>query len=714
MRAEGRTRRLAAALLLAAAAPAGAADLTASADLSYAEESATAQASRYARQRYELTYGHAVSDALSYQLRGRYSQVDGSTSWVAGSSHDDGRDVGGQGTFSWHRDWAAATLQHELEVARTSYASATASDSRMQRTLASLWFDPARSLRVTTGAEVTETSVSSSPTFRQENATAVVNYAGHPVQALGAMRLQRFEQGDTVATSWGPRLELGWSGDFGRETYASVRYTTEYARSDLSSPMGGARVTFVEVTAAAALYANDPSALDDSDAPLSSVPALLDRNFIAGAGVAIGTDGVSFQNLALDLGHVAQLEGVRVSVRTPGGLFVASGGPVTWAAYWSNDAVRWTALPSGAIFDPVLGAYDVTFPRTSARYFKVVNFGTNTVDTVVTELQGFVHATLPPSTRDSWAASQLHAVSASVGAAPWEKLRLSYTGTFGATGYSSDLMPAFVWSRDTSHGASVFVGPFGPFQFQVDHARWDSWQALQPAAQSAATSALVTWRPVPAGSLGLLLSNGLTRTQGMSALNNTAGLQGALNLYGSTQVAASAQFVRSDVSDGSTFYSVSGSGSVTSRVRYELSVGATVSVQRDVSESRPAGSQPLPQLLMTMESQSYRGFARWMPTQRLWMELQLGYGHSPFGEGLVETARISWTSPGAPITVGLDFANELDPLSGREFRRLYTQARWGLNRHMTLTVSYTGTWGTGPGNEDLGRDAVFVTFSFRS
>jgi hypothetical protein len=150
-----------------------------------------------------------------------------------------------------------------------------------------------------------------------------------------------------------------------------------------------------DVQPVAGLYAVDDLPADT--VVMASESRFIDGDLDASAGVDVGPTGASFQNVGLDMGRDAVVDELRIHVRTSAGQPVAFGGPVGWTVWASEDGLAWAVVPGQAQgFNVVLSAYIVEFTETTARFFKAVSFGVNTVDTLVTELQPFVQQSVCP------------------------------------------------------------------------------------------------------------------------------------------------------------------------------------------------------------------------------------------------------------------------------------------------------------------------------
>jgi hypothetical protein len=134
-----------------------------------------------------------------------------------------------------------------------------------------------------------------------------------------------------------------------------------------------------------------------ADTEMASESRLIDGDLNASAGVDAGPTGASFHNVGLDMGRDAVVDQLRVHVRTSAGQPAAFEGPVGWTVWASEDGLAWAVVPGQAQgFNAVLSAYILEFRETTARFFKAVSFGVNTVDTLVTEVEPFVQQSVCP------------------------------------------------------------------------------------------------------------------------------------------------------------------------------------------------------------------------------------------------------------------------------------------------------------------------------
>ncbi len=237
-----------------------------------------------------------------------------------------------------------------------------------------------------------------------------------------------------LRTTVSPTLKANY-GDTWLGGKLNVYLNGTAAYSQINESAGGALPVSEprEIEPLAASWVVSGTTADTTATPSTSVPALIDGNYVASTGISLGPDGVSSQNLAFDMGRVITLDEFPIYLRDPGGNPLQEGGPVTWTAYTSLDGLRWTPTSSaGARFDLGLSASIIAFSATEARHFKVVNFGVNRLPTLVTEMEIYEHRViLPNETRTSWTATQV--VGGGVTLQIAEKLAATVTGNMGPT-----------------------------------------------------------------------------------------------------------------------------------------------------------------------------------------------------------------------------------------------------------------------------------------
>ena len=195
-------------------------------------------------------------------------------------------------------------------------------------------------------------------------------------------------------------------------------------------------VQFPEIEAASdGLYEHDYSPLGD---PLrTGIEDLKDGNktdeVVVDVGppptyLNIGGSGNTYQNIGLDLNDQTEIEEIRLYTKDVS--FTAS--DFIWAVYYSNDnqpGTTWTEITSSASFeyDTDQDRFKISFARTKARYFKVVNINNDgTVDPIyVTEIEAYSISTQAPyTTAEEVATTQT--LQANLGFKPFDWLSFTY------------------------------------------------------------------------------------------------------------------------------------------------------------------------------------------------------------------------------------------------------------------------------------------------
>src|SRR5262249_17285966 len=120
------------------------------------------------------------------------------------------------------------------------------------------------------------------------------------------------------------------------------------------------------------------SVIDDTPdlGALDPNPALIDANFVAGAGLNLGLPPVGGDdrpiNVGLDFGPETEVNSLLVWIDRdlPSGISSS----FTWQIYTSTDNLNWTprAAPTSVVFGPFLTLFEIRFTNLVTRYVKVV------------------------------------------------------------------------------------------------------------------------------------------------------------------------------------------------------------------------------------------------------------------------------------------------------------------------------------------------------
>ena len=155
---------------------------------------------------------------------------------------------------------------------------------------------------------------------------------------------------------------------------------------------GGQDVEVTEKnTAYKGLYVQDTTPVLST---LASTPALIDGNKTTSAGINIGGGAANEdQNIGLDLTFSTEIE--KIYLYTTGRDNNFNKNNFVWDVYSSTDNATWTLITAGASFDYDTNQerFEISFTKTSAQYFKVVNDDNDSYDLFVTEIEAYSSTT---------------------------------------------------------------------------------------------------------------------------------------------------------------------------------------------------------------------------------------------------------------------------------------------------------------------------------
>ncbi|NVL90216.1 MAG: discoidin domain-containing protein [Desulfobacterales bacterium] len=180
---------------------------------------------------------------------------------------------------------------------------------------------------------------------------------------------------------------------WGNKITSSGSYSLKETTTETKT--GGEAVDVAEKKSASdGLYTNDSSPLDGA---LTSENELIDDNKATSTTPVIDIGTNTDQNIGVDLTFSTEIEKIYLYTT----IKPDSASTFTWAVYYSSDNSAWTLITAAAGFDynTIQKRFEISFAKTSARYFKVVN--TTKDDTVllyVTEIEAYSVSTQTPYT----------------------------------------------------------------------------------------------------------------------------------------------------------------------------------------------------------------------------------------------------------------------------------------------------------------------------
>lgn len=696
---------------------AGASDLNGRGEVTWAQDDATGSTSEYLRQSYSADFRRQVSYPISYRLSLRY-QEDAGTVRAGGSDYDLRlRTLTPSAGLDWRTDAFGLTAAYRLNDEDRVDATAGASSSRtIERITLGLSARPFERGDATLGLD--RLAYSSATTSTVDDRLGVTfRYTSPSLRVSSEGRVLRYEDALRGATrlSMGPRVTAAWSRAFGESAQVSTQYVLDAYRTEQTA-QGSLPVSIpVELEPLSGLQLVDN--LPDDTPLMPAEPRLVDRSLDVSAGISLGPLGASFNNLGLDLGRVTALDELRIHVRSSVGAPVPFGGGVTWSVYSSLDGLHWIPVNANpAAFDTTLSAYVVTFASTSAQYFKAVNFGVNTVETLVTELQGFIHETFrPDETRVSSSVRQ--GLNLTATARPWSKAQVGYSGQLNANALSP-YGGAARWSTDAVNTVTAAVGPYAGLLYDAKVAQTTVRQPGGYSQDSTASNWAVQYRPIDRYQARLDARFALDEIRMSSAMEPVrtvtlgASAGNEARLLPTLDVSASAGLTRQRIVAGGTTDYLTAIGHARGPVLRDLELGLSATAQRILSRRGDTSAQTSVPLLRILTYQLYVADAQYRPSPQLTLHGRVGYADAGSSAGVVQSYRATWSPfPGGSVQLAFDYSEEIDPLSGQSFRRASATPRWDLNAHATLQLSYNMAKGTGA--LPVKQQNLFVTFSLR-
>jgi hypothetical protein len=713
----GRAGRLLAAMAAAALATSPVrglgADLKGQADLTWERDDVGLATSEYLRQTYFLDYQRQFSPPISYGLSLRYQDDQGTTEAEGLRRRLATRIVTPTAGLNWRLETFGLSLVYRRNDLRTTEQLQVASQV-IERFAGQLWVQPFQDGDVTVSAD--ELSYSS-PAARTRDDRLGINfrYASGALVLAEENRLQRFE--DSISRlsrlSMGPRLRASYSTTFPGNGLVSGSYVLDYFRSEQQVRASAPTTVATELRPTMGLYVQDDLPLDTP--PMTPVPALLDRAFDASAGISIGTGGASFQNLGLDLGAFAPVDQVVVHVRSSAGVPVPYGGAVSWTAFWSQDGLRWTQLAGvTASFNDGLSAWQVAFESVATRFVKVVNFGVNSIDTQVTELQAFSHETFLPD-RTLVSSTVRQAFGLNLAGRPWGPLLLSYAGTLNAdalTPYGGGRR----WYTSLTNQADATLGPFGAFSWRAGLGYNDARQPFSHSQSALAASAGALYKPIERFDASL----DVRRTQDwiesaiqVATVTDSVTAATHLVVYDSLRGLASVGMSRQQIVGAGTTSYFTTEAQLNANLTASLDVDLSASSQWTTSRVGDTSAQDVVPYIRIVNYQRYLSQWRYHPSPQLSLMASVGYLTTSGRGGAIRSVTGSWYPfPGGTVQLNVSYGQEVDPLTGQSRQRLSFSPIWNVNRYVNLFMGYNVMTGSGV---PTGRQQnIFVTLSLRT
>ena len=141
-----------------------------------------------------------------------------------------------------------------------------------------------------------------------------------------------------------------------------------------------------------------------------------------------GGIGNTDQNIGLELSFAEDVELIYLYTEKPD--FALSHTAFTWDVYSSADNNNWNLITSNADFeyDTNENRFEISFPKTKARYFKIVNTANDLNDLYVTEIEAYGFVTFAPFTTTE-TEQTTQTIQANLGYKPTDWLSFTYDFT---------------------------------------------------------------------------------------------------------------------------------------------------------------------------------------------------------------------------------------------------------------------------------------------
>ena len=470
--------------------------------------------------------------------------------------------------------------------------------------------------------------------------------------------------------------------NLGGKLTTSASATALFSRFD-DRAAGGPVLVPTPVPVRQALHAIDDTPLDGRDHPLIPFPALIDNNQDQAAGISLGPDSSSFQNIALDLGRFAEIDEIRVLVRDAEGNRVRTGGTIQWDVYTSDDAVLWRLSSSGitSSFDPAESEYSIRFALTTTRWIKLVTFGVNALETYITEIEAFFHTELINMRQTD---ARFYNAATTLSARPSRWVTLSYGGLFNAFSQDFTDRPRLS-STDWDHNALIQIDPnrhasvAGRYRTRI----FDSSNG--PVQSFDSWAGIVRILPLSSVDLSLEVSGQTEDIQDVVARTHGLVFHAFARILPSLDLAIELGEQSQDRA-GEEF-----NGFERRYVSALTNMQLFRSVRFLFAGVAERTSRPGENGLMLPPEQNDRWFSevQWRPGQPLALSARLGWVSGRTTSGYTQRYGVEWYPfAQGTVSLGARYDQDIDPNADRKSSQLIFTPRWTMNNHAMFDLSY--------------------------
>jgi|GEM_PF-2327751 len=149
--------------------------------------------------------------------------------------------------------------------------------------------------------------------------------------------------------------------------------------------------------------------------------------------INLNVAGLNYQNIRIDLNATSDVR--KVYLHTSFGTSPSrtiNEADFSWVVYYSDDTdfTTWTQIPGGTSFeyDSTTSRFEISFAKTRARYFRVVNTNNDSADLFITEIEAYDVTTYAAHTTTETERTT-ETIQASLGYKPTDRLSFTYDFT---------------------------------------------------------------------------------------------------------------------------------------------------------------------------------------------------------------------------------------------------------------------------------------------
>ncbi len=706
-----RVRLTAALLVLLPCATAHAEELFGRAMLSYESRDGNTSSASGFRQQYDLRLNKVLTTTSLVRLYCRIDDFRGTQDFAAIARDHRSTQIQPLAEVLWNPGTIQILARNEWLTLRSSDGDSR-STRTIQRSVGSLTWQPDE-LPVThiLASRNATRDESAATDLTDDSVVTSVQYHWRGLQATAEGRY--FNSADAVAgygrTTTTHAGGLSWaSTHFGDKLVISADATTQFISLEESATGRTTTSVPTPLTISHALTSIDETPLDSRDHPLTANAALTDSNLSTSAGISLGPDSASFQNLAVDLGHVDRMDELRVIVRdAAGNPLQHGGGPVTWDAYTSDDGQLWRLIPSASTtFNGPLSFYSISFTLTTGRWFKVVNFGVNADPTFITELQAYYHTTIPAGSSRNGSQNNFNSAT-TITFQPWKQLTAAYTGIYASlrerfagrdATTSTDLEHLVNLQYDLRHHVSL--------RGQLVRRTADTYTGRTDILND--TTAFIDYSPTRQLHMTLELGQQDETVQDSRFTLDTRALHITAFIIRSVSLSADAGVQTQSIAgnDAANRNYVSFTGNVQLLPSLRMLLNGTL--QRIESRS----SDPAVQLLGAERDERVYSDFIWRPGRQLQLSAKFGWAAGTTTSGFTQRYHADWFPFGdGTVSLAGSYDQDVDPTVNRRARRLLFNPRWLMNRWVMFDINYTSVT-TSLATSSLRQRSLYATVTF--